>query len=102
MHLVQLFIPLWSNAGERFPKALFDQVSHELVDQFAGLTAYTRTPASGLWEKKDGKTVNDEIIIYEVMVEQLEFPWWTEYRRRLEKRFKQDRLIIRSHEIHTL
>ncbi len=53
--MVQLLLPLWSNSGERFPKVLFDQVGDELMDRFAGLTAYMRTPASGLWEEKMGR-----------------------------------------------
>ena len=100
MNMVQLLLPLCSNSGERFPKGLFDQVSKELIERFSGLTAHTQAPASGLWEKEDGKTVHDEIVIYEVMVESLDFPWWTEYRRLLEIRFKQSNLVIRAQEIN--
>lgn len=100
--MVQLLLPLWSNSGERFSKKLFDQVSKELIDRFSGLTAHVQAPASGLWEKEDGKTVHDEIIIYEVMVDNLDLPWWTEYRRLLETRFKQNKLIIRAQEITIL
>ena len=96
------FAPLWSNTGERFPKRLFDQVSEELIERFSGLTAHTQAPASGLWEKENGKTVHDEIIIYEVMVESLDFPWWTVYRSLLETRFKQQKLIIRAQAINIL
>lgn len=99
MNMVQLLLPLWSNSGERFPKYLFDQVSKELMDEFSGLTAHTQAPASGLWEEDDGKTVHDEIIIYEVMVERLDVLWWSEYRRLLEGRFIQNKLIIRSYAI---
>jgi hypothetical protein len=102
MNMVQLLLPLWSNAGERFSKKLFDQVSKELIDRFSGLTAHVQAPARGLWEKEDGKTVRDEIIIYEVMVENLDLSWWTEYRQLLETRFKQNKLIIRSQEITIL
>ncbi len=102
MNMVQLLLPLWSNSGERFPKRIFDQVSKELIDEFSGLTAHAQAPASGLWEEDDGKTVHDEIIIYEVMVENLDLKWWTDYRRLLETRFKQDTLIIRAQEITIL
>ena len=102
MKMIQLLLPLWSKSGERFPKDLFDQVSEELIRRFTGLTAYIQAPASGLWEKEDGKTVHDEIIIYEVMVESLDLPWWTEYRTGLEKRFQQDKLIVRAQEITIL
>ncbi|HEV7929355.1 MAG TPA: hypothetical protein VGP12_04395 [Nitrosospira sp.] len=102
MYMTQLLLPLWSNDGERFSKALFEQVREELVQQFGGLTAYTRTPASGVWQEKDGGTVHDEIIVYEVMVENLDENWWNSYRRKLEKRFSQDELVIRAQEIRIL
>jgi hypothetical protein len=102
MYMAQLLLPLWSNGGERFPKGLFEQVREELVQQFGGLTAYTRTPASGVWQEKDGGTVHDEIIVYEVMMENLDENWWNSYRRKLEKRFSQDELVIRVQEIRLL
>jgi hypothetical protein len=102
MYMAQLLLPLWSNGGERFPKRLFEQVREELVQQFGGLTAYTRTPASGIWQQKDGGTVHDEIIVYEVMVENLDENWWNSYRTKLEKRFNQDELVIRAQEIRLL
>ena len=102
MNMVQLLLPLWSNSGERFPRDFFDQVSKELLDRFSGLTAHIQAPASGLWEEDDGKMVHDEIIIYEVMVEKLDFSWWSAYRRLLETRFKQNKLIIRAYAINIL
>ena len=102
MYMTQLLLPLWSNSGQRFPKALFEEVRDELVQQFGGLTAYTRTPASGVWQEKNGGTVHDEIIVYEVMVKILDEDWWNSYRRKLEKRFRQDELVIRAQEIRIL
>jgi ribosomal protein S17E len=102
MNMVQLLLPLWSNSGERFRRNLFDQVTKELMDRFSGLTTHTQAPASGLWEEDDGKTIHDEIIIYEVMVESLDLPWWSEYRRLLETRFEQNKLIIRAYAISIL
>jgi hypothetical protein len=61
------------------PQALFEQVRDELVRQLGGLTAYTRTPARGLWQE-DGDTVYDDIIVYEVMVENLDENRWGSYR----------------------
>jgi hypothetical protein len=102
MYMAQLLLPLWSNGGERFSQALFEEVREELVKQFGGLTAYTRTPASGVWQEKDGATVQDEIIVYEVMMEKLDENWWNSYRKTLEKRFGQEELVIRAHEIRVL
>lgn len=102
MYMIQLLLPLWSNNGKQFPSTLFEQVREELIEGFGGLTAYTRTPASGLWQEKDGGTVHDEIIVYEVMAEKLDVKWWGSYRTELEKRFRQDELVVRAHEILVL
>lgn len=72
------------------------------MQEFGGLTAYTRTPASGLWQEKDGATVHDDIIVYEVMVKNLDEDWWSSYRKKLEQRFRQDKLAIRAQEIRLL
>lgn len=102
MYLTQLLLPLWSNGGERFPYHLFEQVRDELVGKFGGLTAYTRTPASGLWQENDGATVHDDIVVYEVMVKDLDEDWWSSYRKKLEQRFSQDKLVIRAQKIRLL
>jgi hypothetical protein len=101
MHLVQLLLPLTNNAGTPFPRELFTEVRDELVERFGGMTGYTRTPVSGLWQDKD-ETVHDELIIYEVMVASLELDWWRQYRAQLEQRFEQSELVVRAHEIQTL
>jgi hypothetical protein len=101
-HLVQLLLPLYDNAGLRFPAALYDQVLRELTDRFGGLTAYARAPAAGLWEEEPGKTRRDDIVVYEVMVEALDRAWWARYRETLERRFSQDELVVRAQAIERL
>jgi hypothetical protein len=102
-HLVQLLLPLYDNAGLRFPAALYDAVLRELTERFGGLTAYARAPAAGLWEEEDsGKTRRDDIVVYEVMVEDLDRAWWARYRETLERRFSQDELVVRAHAIERL
>ena len=101
MHLVQLLLPVYDNAGRALPRDLFDTVRQELVDGFGGLTAYTRAPATGLWA--DGAEVDrDEIVVYEVMVDELDRGWWAGYRKELERRFAQDELMIRALETERL
>ena len=101
MHLVQLLLPLTSNAGKPFARELFSEVRDELVERFGGMTGYTRTPVSGLWQDQD-ETVHDDLIIYEVMVEPLDVEWWRQYRAKLERRFEQSELVVRAHEIQVL
>ena len=102
MYMTQLLLPLWSNGGERLPNSAIRAGSGRTCQPFGGLTAYTRTPASGLWQEKDGGTVHDDIIVYEVMVEDLDEDWWRRYRGELERRFSQETLVIRAQEIRLL
>jgi len=54
-----------------------------------------------LWDEGYEVTL-DDIIIYEVMVADLDRDWWREYRRQLEEEFDQDELVIRAHIIDRL
>ena len=101
MHLVQLLLPLYNNSGVPFEQGPFIEVRNELMERFGGFTAYSRAPVNGLWQESD-RTVRDDLIIYEVMVESLDAGWWHAYRRCLEDRFQQQSLVIRSHEIRLL
>jgi hypothetical protein len=101
MHMVQILLPLTRNNGQPQPSSLFGEVRGELVAQFGGLTAFTRSPAVGLWED-EGDLDRDDIVIFEVMAEQLDRQWWGDYRQRLEERFAQEVIVVRSHQIDML
>jgi len=91
MHLVQLLLPRYDEA-----------VARELTERFGGMTAYSRAPAEGKWRPGPGETVHDDIVVYEVMVEELDRGWWASYRSQLERRFHQEELVVRAHEIERL
>ena len=99
MHLVQILLPLYDPAGERFPAVLYARVKDELTERFGGLTAYARAPAEGLWETPHGRTQRDDIVVYEVMIEELDRAWWTQYRQELEQRFRQRELAVRARHV---
>jgi len=101
VHLVQLLLPIYDNEGTPLPRASFAQTRGELIERFGGLTAYTRAPASGVWEA-EGERVRDDLVVYEVMVETLDPEWWVDFRRTLEDRFGQERLVVRAHEARLL
>ena len=88
MHVIEIFLPLQRNDGSPEPHELFGAVRKELVEKFGGLTAYSRSPAEGLWERDEGSVDRDAIVIFEVMAESLDRDWWAEYRARLEKMFE--------------
>jgi hypothetical protein len=103
MHLVQLLLPLYDNAGQPIPRELLGEVRQELVDRFGGLTAYTRAPAKGLWEDPEGEVARDDIVVYEVMVDKdLDAGWWAAYREGLCRRFGQKAMVVRAWPVQAL
>jgi hypothetical protein len=101
MHLVELLLPLNDNSGHPFGVEKYDIVRQQLTERFGGLTAFTRSPAQGS-TKGDGKTIHDEIIVFEVMTETLDVSWWVSYRRNLEREFRQDEIVIRASNVTVL
>jgi hypothetical protein len=102
MHLVQLLLPLYDNDQRPFGRAALDRVSDELAQRFGGVTAFRRSPAEGLWEEAGDRVSRDQVVIYEVMVERVDREWWANYRRELEHRFRQERILIRATEAELL
>ena len=102
MNLVQLLLPLYDNNKEPFPQKDFDRVRDELAQRFGGITAFRRAPAEGLWREGESHLSRDDVVVFEVMTEELDRRWWSEYRRELEKRFRQEQLIIRATRIEQL
>jgi hypothetical protein len=103
MHLVQILLPLYDNDGDKLPKLEFRRVSSELAHRFGGLTAHTQAPAEGIWtESEHANPTHDEIVIFEVMAETLDRDWWADYRRQLERRFRQKEVVIRAQAIEQL
>src|SRR5687767_9556725 len=95
MVLIQLLLPLYDNEGNVFSRALFDDVRRRLTDTFGGVTAYVRSPAKGLWKEDDGTVVQDDVVMYEVMAEQVDHSWWATYKASLLVAFAQDELVVR-------
>ena len=102
MHLIELFLPLRDGTGTAFPKELFDAVRDDLAEVFGGVTAFSRTPATGLWEDDGGEVRRDEVVLFEVMSDQLDHGWWKHYRAQLEQRFRQDEVLVRASAVQRL
>ena len=96
MHLVQLFLPLHDNDGERFPASSVVAVRTELADAFGGVTAYQRAPATGLWEDDRDTVRHDDLVMFEVVVEALDRGWWKRYAADLAWRFRQEEIMARA------
>jgi hypothetical protein len=102
VHLIQVLLPLYDNAGTALPGDVFRTVAAELTDRFGGLTAYTRSPAEGRWKEDAHTTARDDVVLFEVLAEQLDRPWWTGYRHELERRFRQEQVLIRASAVEVL
>jgi hypothetical protein len=95
LHLIEFFLPTFDNDAAPFAKEKFDRVRRELTQRFGGVTAFTKSPATGLWADDSGAVRRDELISFEVMAETLDRDWWREYREQLERRFKQEEIVMR-------
>jgi hypothetical protein len=98
-HLIQIYLPLADNSGKHFERKMFQCVEDELTEAYQGFTSFSRTPAAGLWKSADAEIKRDEIIVYEVLVEELDGARWSKYRTELEKRFEQEKILIRAHTV---
>jgi len=101
MHLIQILLPLADNEGREFPEGTLRDIHADLAERFGGLTAYSRSPARGVW-KSGPDEQKDDIVIVEVMAESLDETWWTDLRKRLETLLGQEELVIRATEIRKL
>jgi len=96
MYLIEILLPLYDNEGRPFASAEFDRVRNELANRFGGVTAFRRAPAEGVWKETGGEMSRDRIVIFEVMSEDLDRAWWSDFRRALERRFAQDEVVARA------
>lgn len=101
MYVVQLLLPLFDNEGQPFPDTVMAEVRERLVSRFGGVTAFSRTPAEGVWSS-DGRRVHDDIILVEVMAAGLDRTWWGEFRRQMESQLRQEAIIVRAHAVDQL
>ncbi|HUQ88771.1 MAG TPA: hypothetical protein VM096_14515 [Vicinamibacterales bacterium] len=95
-HLIQLLLPTYTRDGAPIASEQFARVRVELTERFGGVTAYTRSPATGLWINEDEVIERDQVIMLEVVVENLDRGWWAEYRHQLEVRFAQEQIHTRA------
>lgn len=101
-HLIEIYLPLADNSGRPFDRQMFRAVEDRLTATFDGFTSFSRSPASGIWRSATEEIVRDDIIVYEVLTDDLDSSWWTSYRAELERKFAQDKILIRAHHVTIL
>lgn len=95
MYLIQILLPTRGRNGAIDHDAC-DRTREELAEMFHGVTAYTRTPAQGVWIAPDGDKERDDVVMVEVLAPGFDRDWWRAFGGRLAKRFDQDEIHIRA------
>jgi len=93
--LIQILLPTRDNAGRRFAGRRFQATARELTERFGGLTAHTRAPVEGLWKPARRRTQHDDLVIFEVIAPRLDRRWWRTFRERLERDYRQEKILTR-------
>jgi hypothetical protein len=102
MHLIQILLPVYDNDGRAFDRALFDAVRTELTERFGGVTAFVRSPAVGAWQDDSGAVQRDDVLLFEVVANEIDRAWWAGYRDGLQRRFRQDEVLVRATAVERL
>ena len=95
-HLIQILLPIHFCDGSHVPAEMFSRVRTELAERFGGVTAYSRSPATGLWKRTEAEVERDQVIMVEVVTDALDRDWWAQYREQLEQRFGQEEVHARA------
>ena len=102
MQLVQVFVPvIWKDDPARFASEV-SAVVQELTERFGGATSFVRGAPAGRWKNEDGEIEADDLVVVEVQVSEVSLSWWSAFQARLERRFGQDEILVRYHEVHAL
>ena len=102
MVLIQMLLPTKSADKVAFSDDLVRLTRKELVDQFGGVTAYTRAPAAGVWTSPEGNAEEDNVVMVEVLSDRFDTAWWHQYAETLKERFGQETIHIRANTVHVL
>jgi hypothetical protein len=94
-HRTEILLPLADNEGKPFDRELYRALQRDLTDKLGGATAFTRAPALGE-TKGDGGVLRDQIVIFEVMTDRINRDWWPAFRRKLERTFRQNEIVVRA------
>jgi len=96
MHLVEILLPLSDNTGRPFGAEKYAAIRQHLTERFGGERVNAVSPPAQGTTTGGGKTVHDDIVVFEVMTETLDASWWRSYRSQLEREFRQDEIVVRA------
>ena len=93
--LVQILLPLAYNDGTPISDDVLGEIRQQLVERFGGLTAFTRSPAKGVWKTETGAK-HDDVVVLDLMARALERDWWRAWRKRIEALLEQEEIVVRA------
>jgi hypothetical protein len=93
--LIEILLPLAYNDGSPIGDDVLSDIRQQLVDRFGGLTAFTRSPAEGVWTSEAGAQ-HDDVVVLELMAPVLDRPWWRAWRKRIETLLDQEEIVVRA------
>jgi hypothetical protein len=99
--LIEILLPATFNDGRPLPPDMLGRIRGDLVERFGGLTAFTRSPAEGVWVD-EGAAHHDDIIVLEIMTEEVDRTWWRAWRDRMEAQLDQEEIVVRARKIERL
>lgn len=102
MYLIEILLPLYDNNGRSIDRSAFAEMRRELLEEFGGVTAHAEAPAQGLWEDPSGDVRRDDVVVFEVMTERADPDWWKAWRKRMERVFRQEEIVVRATRIERL
>ncbi len=97
-----MLLPIKDENGGLFPEHYFTDLRDALAIKFGGITIYSRSPVKGLWKESGSSLVADEMIIYEIMMQDVDLAYWKAQKLRLQKLLHQDEIMMRYHEVTTI
>ncbi len=90
----ELYIPLEYNDGRSVERDKLHRTKEELVREFGGLTVFPPAGgAEGYW-LHEGELVEDNILIFRIVVSYNADKWISDYKETLKLRFEQDEVFV--------
>lgn len=102
MYLIQILLPTRTRDGKAVTHDTYARIRDELLARFGGLTAFTQSPAEGLWTNDQERTERDTIVMVEVMADTIDRYWWGAFRDRLQAELDQESVVIRVLEMEKI
>ncbi|MBX9758841.1 MAG: hypothetical protein K2Y29_08680 [Beijerinckiaceae bacterium] len=95
--MVEVFVPVCPQAH-----GVVEDFLARLTARHGGATAFSRSPARGLWKDGGGAVEADDVIVIETMAERFEASFWRDLQRELERTLAQDVVLVRASKIALL